>query len=161
MSDNGYYGPVSDDVIEKPVPAHDRLNEAFRRLGSMRDKIRDALIASEPFLVLFTTKNDRITYSLPVAPVPPQWMAEALVSAVQNFDVKEAAGASMKGSAGPVPISAALDPMKFIEIYWSDCIIQTNLKQTPKDGELFLKVMAYFHKYYEDQYERSQPRGSA
>lgn len=105
-------------------------------------EIADKLVAEGRFEIEFSTTNDRIRYSHTSSSVATRHIADAITEAVKsNWPIEPTKYQPRKAVSLEVG-EKEIVYTKFIAFDWANRKILTSLG--PKDGNLFLKVLAYF-----------------
>lgn len=131
------------------------VREALDRLGSMSKAVYDLMEQEESLRFEFCVVNNRITYSHRPTEIPREWLAVAIIRAVEEWAlVPEGYVAVWGGSNGtngrPVTYN------HHITFDWRRKEVRTSLP--PDAGDEFLQVAAYFVGDFQKQHEAAQQK---
>jgi hypothetical protein len=133
----------------------DIVREALDRLGSMSKAVHELMDQEGALRFEFHVDNHRITFSHSRSTVPREWLAVAIIRAVEEWQlVPESFTASFGGSTGTNGIAVMYD--RHITFDWRQKQILTSLP--PDEGDVFLQVAAYFVGDFQKQHENEQRR---
>jgi len=142
---------------DEPLFRPDVVRAALVRMGSMSKAVQDMMEQEESLHFEFCVVNNRVTYTHPPTAIPRDWLAVAMIRAVEEWKLVPEEYDAVRRFGGSNGTNGT--PVKYnyhITFNWLHKEIRTSI---PSDaGDEFLQVAAYFVGEFQRQHENEQRR---